>query len=220
MNYRVEGITHVVEADPLDLRVSVEDKPANKILLPNMVTPGFITWEKDLTSPTKRRAVPVSILASEGKIICNRQPHIGYGGYRYPAGTLIVYRNGSVTVKSITDLNYEKDVWFAVGGCSILPKIKMREEGFCIRKSIDGKVRDFSDIGRTTTRPVIGYNPQKNKIIITVRPNSNIARGRQTLINLGCTMGVTLDGGGSTVLRVNGIRKFNTTRQLFSVIAW
>lgn len=192
-------------------------------MLPNMVTPGFIALEavyENGKKTDKQNAVPISILASEGKIICNRQPHVGDGFYRYPAGALIVYKTGLVTVKSITDLNDEKDVWFAVGGCSILPRIRMKEEGFCVRKCYDGKVRDFSDIGRTAARPVIGYNPQKDKVVIAVRNNSNIARGRQTLINLGCTMGITGDSGGSTVLNINGKKKFTTTRQLYSVITW
>jgi hypothetical protein len=212
--------THVVEIDPLDLKISVHDRAANKIPLNNFVTPGYITWDKDLTSPTGKKSRPVSILVSEGKVICNRQPHIDDKGVMFPAGTLIVYNDGTVAVKSITDINKEYNVRFAVGGCSILPKIRMKEEGFCIRKCLDGKVRDFSDIGRTTKRPVIGYNPMRNKIIIAVRSDSNIGRGLQTLINLGCTMGITLDGGGSTVLKVNGGFKVSTPRQLYSVITW
>lgn len=221
--YKKVGTTHVIELDPMSLRISVQDKPANKIMLKNMVTPGFITWEavyENGVKTSKLKSIPLSILASEGKIICNRQPHIGYGGVKYPAGTLIVYKDGTVAVKSIMDLNSEKNVWFAVGGCSILPKIRMREEGFCLRKSIDGKIRDFSDIGRTTNRPVIGYNPTTKKIIIAVRADSNIARGRQTLLNLGCTIGITGDGGGSTVLKVDNKTLVSTTRQLFSIITW
>lgn len=213
MIYRKVATTHIIEVNPLDLRISVQDKAACKISLPNFVTPGFITWANG-------KSLPISILASEGKIICNRQPHIGPNNQKYPAGTLIVYKDGTVAVKSITSLDNEKDVYFAVGGCSILPAIKMKEEGFCIRKCWDNVVRDFSDIGRTTSRPVIGYNPTTNKIIIAVREGSNIARGRQTLLNLGCVMGITLDGGGSTVLRVNNKFIFNTTRKLYSVITW
>jgi hypothetical protein len=218
MKYYKVANTHVAEVDPMDLKISVQDKPANKIDLKNFVTPGFITWDKDLKSPTGLKARPVSILASEGKIICNRQPHVEYGGYKYPAGTLIVYKDGTVAVKSITDLDAEQNVWFAVGGCSILPKIRMREEGFKIRKSLDGKIRDFSDIGRTTTGPAIGYNPTTNKVIIAIRPDSNIARCRQTLLNVGCTIGIILDRGGSTIFGVDNKTLINTTRQLYSVI--
>lgn len=212
--------THVVEVDPLDLSISVHDIAANKIPLRNFVTPGFITWDKDIKSPTGKRSRPISILVSQGKVLCNRQPHVDDKGIMFPAGTLIVYNNGDVAVKSIPDISMEYNVHFAVGGCSILPNIRMKEEGFSVRRCLDGKIRDFSDIGRTTLRPVIGYNPLLKKIIIAVKSDSNISRGRQTLLNLGCTMGITLDGGGSTVLKVGGQYKHRTTRQLYSVITW
>jgi len=230
MKYSVIGSTHIVEVDPLNLGIYFNNTlAANKVPMPNYVTGGFITWDAVIKSystysiTTKETTSrPVSILASEGKIICNRQPHIGYQGVKFPAGTLIVYKDGSVTVKSITDLNDEvKDnIHFAIGGCSILPQIRMKEEGFCIRKCWDGKTRDFSDIGRTTNRPVIGYNPTTGKVIIAVRADSNILRGQQTLKNLGCTMGITLDAGGSTILKVDNKFKFYTTRQLFGYITW
>ena len=53
--YKVDK-THVVEADPLDLRISVHDRAANKISLNNFVTPGFITWDKDVASSTGRKS--------------------------------------------------------------------------------------------------------------------------------------------------------------------
>jgi hypothetical protein len=218
--YYIEGITHVVELEPKDLRISVEDKPANKITLENFVTSGFQLEQAEKTTlpvfPTsleliqkgKYYAYPVGILVSEGHIIQNRQPH------GKAAGTLIVYKNGNVECKPILNLLTETDynsIWFAVSGCSILPKIRMVEEGF---------VGKFADIGRVCARPVIGYRKKDNKIIIAVRNDSNIGRGRQTLINLGCDFGITLDAGGSTVLRVNGLNKFKSTRRLFSVITW
>lgn len=215
--YYIEGITHVVELDPMDLRISVQDKPANKIDLENFVTSGFQTEQEEKTVlpmfPTSQRLVqegkylcyPLGMLVNEGHIIQNRQPH------NKPAGTLIVYKNGKVDCKPILDIKQEKDVWFAVSGCSILPKIRMKEEGF---------TGAFADIGRITARPVIGYRKKDNKIIIAVRNDSNIGRGRQTLINLGCDFGITLDAGGSTVLKVNGLSKFKSTRRLFSVITW
>jgi hypothetical protein len=199
MKYYKQSLTHVVELDHMELRISVQNIPANLILHKNFVTSGYQMMQK------VGGAYPLGIFVSEGKIIQNRQPH------NKPAGTLIVYKNGTVDCKPLLDIKQEKDVWFAVSGCSILPKIRMKEEGF---------TGNFADIGRTTDRPVIGYNPVKNKIIIAVRPSSNIGRGQQTLKNLGCTMGVTLDAGGSTVLRVNSKWLFKTNRQLHNVISW
>jgi hypothetical protein len=199
VKYYKQSLTHVVELDPMDLRISVQNMPANLILHRNFVTSGYQMMQK------VGGAYPLGIFVSEGKIIQNRQPH------NKPAGTLIVYKNGTVDCKPLLDITTEKDVWFAVSGCSILPKILMKEEGF---------TGAFADIGRVTARPVIGYNPAKNKIIIAVRPSSNIGRGQQTLKNLGCTVGITLDAGGSTVLKVNNKWLFKTTRQLHNVISW
>ena len=218
--YYIEGITHIVEINPMDLRISIQDKPANKITLESFVTSGFQLEQEEKTVlpmfPTSLELIqrgkylfyPLGVLVSEGHIIQNRQPH------GKSAGTLIVYKDGRVECKPVLNLLIEtdyKNIWFAVSGCSILPKIRMVEEGF---------VGTFADIGRITARPVIGYRKKDNKIIIAVRNDSNIGRGRQTLINLGCDLGITLDAGGSTVLRVNGLNKFKSTRRLFSVITW
>lgn len=200
--YKKVGTTHVIELDPLSLKISVQDKRADKINLPNFVTSIYQMLQAN------GKTYPLGILVSEGKVLANRQPH------NLAAGTLIVYKDGTVEVKPILNIYLEPrftEIWFAVSGCSILPKIRMSEEGF------KGK---FADIGRTTSRPMIGYNPTTNKVIIAVRPNTSINRGMQSMINLGCTMAITLDGGGSTVLKVDGKYKMNTSRQLYSVITW
>lgn len=220
MKYYKVGITHIVEVHPMELRISVQDILANRITLNNFVTSSFQMEQEEKTElpmfPTsigivqrgKYLVYPLGILVNEGHIIQNRQPH------GKPAGTLIVYKNGQVECKPVLNLLTETDynnIWFAVSGCSIWPKIRMKEEGF---------VGKFADIGRITSRPVIGYRHKDHKIIIGVRSSSNIYRGQLTLKNLNCDFGITLDAGGSTVLRVNGVNKFKTTRRLFSVITW
>jgi N-acetylmuramoyl-L-alanine amidase len=200
--YSKVSTTHVVEIEPLALKIATPDIAANKINLSNFVTSGYQVQQAN------GHAYPLGILVSEGKVIQNRQPH------NLSAGTLIIYKDGKVECKPVLDIKKEtnvNNVWFAVSGCSISPTIRMNEEGF------KGK---FSDIGRTVLRPVIGYNPTTNKIIIAVRPDSDITRGQLTLKNLGCTMGITLDAGGSTVLKVDGQMLVSTTRQLYSVITW
>lgn len=193
------GVTDVVEIDPLELKISVQDKPANKINLPNMVTSGY-QWHH-----ANGVTYPLGILVSEGKVISNRQPH------GKPAGTLIVYKDGIVKVKELLNINGEKNVWFAVSGCSVLPTIQMTSAGF---------VGAYSDIGRSANRPLIGYNPTKKKIVIAVRSACSINTGQTVLKNLGCSVGVTLDAGGSTLLKVDGKLLQSTTRRLYSVITW
>lgn len=191
--------THIVEVDPMSLKVSVQDKAGNKIALNNFVTAGYQWSNPDGTT------YPLGILVSEGKVINNWQPH------GKPAGTLIVYKNGAVAVRELLTIDSEPNVWFAVSGCTILPEIRMTTAGF---------TGVYADIARATDRPVIGYNPTKRKVVIAVRPNSTIERGQLTLKNLGCDRGITLDAGGSTVLKVNGKLYKSTTRRLYSVVTW
>lgn len=193
------GVTDVIEIDPLELKVSIQDKAANKISLGNFVTSCY-QWHH-----ANGITYPLGILVSQGKVISNTQPH------GKPAGTLIVYKDGSVKVKELLNINTEKDVWFAVSGCSVLPKINMISAGF---------VGAYSDIGRSANRPLIGFNPTKGKIVIAVRKNCSIQTGQTVLKNLGCTIGITLDAGGSTALDLEFGTIYSTTRRLYSVITW
>ena len=197
--YYKSGSVDVVELDPLDLKISIQDKAGNKINLSNYVTSGY-QWHH-----SNGATYPLGMLVSEGKVISNTQPH------GKPSGTLIVYKDDTVAVKELLSIKNEKNVQFAVGGCSILPDVKMTSAGF---------VGAYSDIGRSTNRPMIGYNPSKKKIIIAVRSYCNIDKAKQTLRGLGCTIGITLDGGGSTILKVNNKLIRNTTRRLYSVLTW
>lgn len=196
--YYKSGNTHVVELDPMDLKISVQDKPGNKIGLSNFVTSGF-QWHH-----ANGFTYALGILASDNKGISDRQPH------NKPAGTLLVHRDGSVAIKDIADLSKESMVRFAVSGCSILPTVKMTSAGF---------VGAYSDIGRRTNRPMIGYRKKDNKIIIAV-DNCSINVGSNIMKKLGCDEAITLDAGGSTTLKVDNKTIVSTTRRLHSVITW
>lgn len=202
---QVIGTTYVAEVDPMSLKISVQNKPANAIELDNFVTPGFIWWTGG--SVNKGDAYPLSVLVNDGVIICETQPH------GKPAGTFIVYKDGTVTVEQVLNICQHPNkgnIKFAVGGANLMP-MQLSSEGF---------VGPFSDIADANWRPVIGYNPIKKKVIIAVRPDTTMERAQLTLKNLDCDRGITLDGGGSTVLRVDGKFYKSTTRRLFSVITW
>ena len=72
-----------------------------------------------------------------------------------------------------------------------------------------------------TSRPIIGYRKKDNKIVIAVRANSSAERANQTAKNLGLDFAISLDGGGSTTLKVNGSYKFTGDgRKLYGGIIW
>jgi hypothetical protein len=196
--YRIAA-TDVVEVDPMALKIIMADRRMADVAAYNMVNGGYF-WHY-----SNGQTYPLGILVSEGKILSNRQPH------NKPAGTIIVYKDGSVVVKELLSITGEPNVWFAVSGCSIQPKINMVSGGF---------TGIFSDIGMSRTRPIIGYNPSKKRIIIAVRPASNIARAQLTAKNLGCSAAITLDAGDSTNLRVRGKDLYKTNRRINHFITW
>ena len=197
--YRLIGTTHVVTVHPLRLSNKVVDTSANWIPLDNFMTGGY-QWHH-----ANGETYPLGIIVSDGKVISDRQPH------GKPAGTFIVYNDGSVSVKELLSIQGERNVRFAVSGCTIMPSIRMRSAGFTGR---------FADIARAAPRPVMGFNPATGKVMLAVRAGSTIQRGQDTLRNLGCDRGITLDAGGSTAMKVDGSMKHRTTRRLHAVITW
>ena len=60
-----------------------------------------------------------------------------------------------------------------------------------------------------------------NKIVITVRGATSAQRAQQTAKNLGLDFAISLDGGGSTTLKVNGGYKFRSDgRKLYGGLIW
>jgi exopolysaccharide biosynthesis protein len=167
----------------------------------NLVNSEYVNVDKTV----KGKTLPQGHIVSEGKIFQN------YATHGRPVGTLIIYKNGKVDIKPVQDISQEKDVWFAVSGLTIAPTVRNKEEGF---------TGVFSDVLREANRPMIGYNKKTNKIIIAVRKYTTAKRGQLTAKNLGCDKMITLDGGGSTNLRINEKNKFSTSRRIASIIAW
>ena len=78
---------------------------------------------------------------------------------------------------------------------TIAPKVLSSEEGF---------TGQYADVLRETKRVVLGWHPVKQRVIIAGYNKMSAARGRDLLLELGCTEGITLDGGGSALMREAG----------------
>lgn len=196
--YRVEGITHVVEIDPMALKVSLTNGSSAK----NWINGNFFNGNKT-----------IGWMASDGKILCERNQHKKFLGlYDKPKGTLIVRKNGSVEVGFKTDAQMDairNDIWFCCQGFNLFP-FDLKKEGF-----------SYGAVAYTTNRVSIGHNEAKNKIVLAIRTSSNAERAIQTMNNLGCGgSAICLDGGGSVNFRYNGVAHFKTSRALTNVIYW
>jgi N-acetylmuramoyl-L-alanine amidase len=198
--YSIIGTTHVLEIDPRNVSNVETQKATNKTPCNNFVNGTFFMMQAN------GKAYPLGITANEGQVFSN------YITHNKPVATLIVYTDGTVTMKYVSDITKENNVKFAVSGYGIYPKITAKEEGF---------TGVYSDVLRTTNRPIIGYRKSDNKIVIAVRANSDANRAKETAKNLNLDFAISLDAGGSTTLKVNGAYKFKGDgRQLWGGITW
>lgn len=200
--YHIEGFTHVIEIDPrriwaIETQCATTKVPANFTNFVNSVF--FMLQGNGIVHPQ-------GIMVNDEGVICNNATH------GKPVATLIVYDDCSVEMKYVDDITKIKNVRFAVSGYGIYPEITAGKEGFT------GK---FSDVTRSANRPIIGYRKKDNKIVIAVRANSDAKRAQKTAKNLGLDFAISLDGGGSTTLRVDGKYKFKGDgRKIFGGITW
>lgn len=198
--YHIEGTTHIIEADPRNIWAVETQKETNKTPYDNFVNSVFFMNQKN------GKVYPKGIMVNAGKIISNNLPH------GKPVSTLIIYGKDRVEMKKVSDIKQEKGVWFAVSGFGIYPCITAKEEGF---------TGAFSDVMRYADRPIIGYRKKDNKIVIAVRKGSTAERAKETAKNLGLDFAISLDGGGSATLKVNGSYKFKGDgRKIFGGIIW
>ena len=194
--YEKIGTTHIVYADPLKLGCIIADRKASDINIANFVNGSYFMNQADGTTFCQH------ILVDSGKVLSN------YPTHGKAVTTLCVFYDGAVQIKKISDVTKERGLKFAISGAGF---DDYKAEGFA------GK---FSDIARKTARTYIGYRKKDNKIVICVRPATEISRAKETFKNLGVDSGLTLDGGGSVCMRVNGDWKVKTDRQINSVVMW
>jgi len=140
---------------------------------------------------------------SEGKCI-------NYSNYNRYRGTFLVKKDGTVISKRFNDaelMSIRNDMQFVVQGF----------DGIKANPDIEGT--STAEVGRKCLRPILGFNPKTNKVLIAVF-NGDYRDIEQVLKKHSCTVGIGLDGGGSTNMFVNGKSIYKTSRVLNNIIYW
>jgi len=192
---------HVVELDPGMLKAGLVSSISAYIKADNFINANFFNGSKTL-----------GWLASEGKILCERDNHKKWlGMYDKPKGTFIVYKDGSVEVGMKTDKQMDEArdrIQFCCQGFNLNP-LDLKKEGF----SID-------EVGRACNSVSLGYNDETGKALLVVRQGTNAERAKNTMLELGCKKSIRLDSGDSCNFKVAGKWIFNTDRKLTNIVFW
>lgn len=200
--YRFKN-AHVLEVDPLSIFVEVVKKQGNQI------NGDFINGT--LFGTYKGQFVSISTLVNDGKVIAEQLQHDNV-----KRGTLVVYKDGRVTVEMIDFISKHKElqsIKCSIGGFNILPDISIREQ-------FKKEWFNYETVGYRTWRSMIGYNKSKNKLLIVIAPYADAQEGSNLLKQLGCDIGIGLDSGGSTCGRFEGKTIRTTTRKIHNIIRW
>lgn len=189
---------NVIEVTPTLLEVKRINGNLNKVEDKNVINTGYFVTQK------VGGAYPLSIAINNGEYLKYSDTELADNvPHGKPAGTLIVYKNGKVEIKSVSGFDEKelKNIKIAIGGLTVLPYVKTKEEGFDRTTSEDGK--DYTDVTRSANRVVIGYNPTKNKIVFVGGTRMSAIDGKNVLQKLGCNCGITCDAGGSAIMKIN-----------------
>ncbi len=181
-----QGITDIVFVDPLAVKFAKVSASKSSVLS------RYKTFIAGMQYGSKDgKMLTIGTGYSEGKKITQR-----LDWDNVPRGTLIVHKDGRVTVEQLIDPDKKySDIWFCVQNAGLNP-INLKAEWWP------------DSVGRATNRLMIGYNPEINKVIWTLRPDTDMERGKKTLINLGCVkdgkvLGITLDSGSMATMVQN-----------------
>lgn len=184
-DYELQGTTHILKVNPLDLGIVIENKAIKNISQKTAVN-GTFFWQGQ----------PNGIIINDGKILGEQSSHAWRG---FPQSVIYCNKQGKVYIgryKTASEFNVSNVAW-AIGGLGIIASYgySPNSEGF------NGV---YSDVLRTTAKTFMGYKSSENKIYICVRPSSSHDRIIQSCKNLGLDFAISLDGGGSSSIKVDG----------------
>jgi len=179
---------HYVEVDPLRLEsVKVSDYAKN-LPCPNF-TSGMFSLKDHL----------IHLLVVDGEKIY--KPRLWDYGQK---GTMVIHNSGLVQVNSVRDLANVNGVKLAFQGFNL----DYEKNGSRSMEESILKEGWLSDVYRNTNRGGIGYNPEKNKLVLA-HIKGTAEDLRKEMRKLGCIMngntcGIGLDAGSMDAFKVNG----------------
>lgn len=178
----------IIKAKPEDIQIVVANKKFSQTTSKNIIN-GTYFWAGQ----------PNGIIVDKGKILCNSASHAWRG---YPQSVLY-YDGAKIGVKRVKSASELGNVKWAIGGCGMITPY-----GYSPTK--EGFNGVYVDVLRTTNKTVIGA--KNGQIWLMVVPNISHGSLLNLLKELNLDMAVSLDGGGSSVMRANGKAVMTSSR--------
>lgn len=213
--YEVVGTTHIARVDPMQLDISMQNTSIENTPFENGVNGTFFWY----TDSTRKQTYPNGILIKDGVIIQNAATHAEKSDRSCPQSVLIIYKDGKVEIKRIKYASIElKDtlssIRLAIGGLGLISRYKYSP-------ATEGFYTPFADVLRSTVKTFIGYKKSENLIYIMIRPDSTHDRIIQSCQNLGLDLAISLDGGGSSSLKIDkAIKVPGDGRKINNYLIW
>ena len=177
---------HVIEIEPLNFGISIQNKPKRDICIDNFFNLDFFANTGDGTTSVEN-------LADWGNILSNSKDLAGWlntSGKKLT--TIFVQMDGTVGITKTDDISKIASLKTAVSGIPIYPKVsieQIKQEGYFGNELYDA-FHGFLGI-------------RKGKLVY-IAAKCGFDTMASIFQALGCSAGIKLDGGGSFILKVNG----------------
>jgi peptidoglycan hydrolase-like protein with peptidoglycan-binding domain len=188
----------VVKVNPSRLDITIGDKAGNRYIESNLITSSY-QWY----SPTARKMYKYGITMTKGKLLLDGQVH-----YK-PTFTLFSKGGKHFDVKTVLNAKeLGNGVVFADAGLELYPSTSAY--------ATSGFTGKYADVIRATKRP---YNFKLNgELYFAVHPYMS----NKTATRMGKAMVLgfinSWDAGNSTLLKVDGVWYYTTTRRLYQLV--
>lgn len=220
--YRIDGDTHIIEVEPLNVRHvwlrGADSKPAKELAktYKNFINCMFFENKYDTI---------YRLLIQDGQVL---SPFMDYDK-QTEKGTMIIYKNGKAEVKTIGKINFDTldipnihlayqgfNLDYEANGSESL-RLSMRKEGW-------GQDNDYI-YEHVCMRGASAYNYKTGKINFVMK-KTNAAGIRTAVRAAGCkdkdnnTFGIGHDSGDSNALVLNGQVIYGSNRNLVSILVF
>ena len=133
-------------------------------------------------------------MISEGKVLGDQASHAWRG---YPQSVIYMTKNREIKIERIRlAADILPNVVWAIGGLGIVTP-------YGYSPNSEGFSGTYSDVLRTTNKTFMGYKKDEDLIYLCIRPYSSHDRIIESVKNLKLDFAISLDGGGSSSLKIN-----------------